>query len=105
MLLNESYPITSGLCPPIGTELRIKGKSSSKDFVKLKIELKQCNYTQDSTCANSTYFTQKMNELKRFLLNVPVIQPNLNPSKIEYKNFFFDDRQCLLFDKDTGIFA
>lgn len=69
------------------------------------MEVTQCNSTLDSTCANETYFNAKMNEIQQFIINVPVMHANLNPSKIDYKSFFFDDRQCLLFDKDMGIFA
>ena len=74
----DDFPIADGLCPEIGQAMTIGGKSTSKKFSKLFMEVVRCDPSADPSCASDAFFSQFLTNETRFEMRVLVIQPSIN---------------------------
>ena len=89
----------------MGQSMTVAGKFSSDTYQLLKIEVKRCNPTTDSTCANDSTFATEAASYGNFELILAVVHPNINAGNEDYKTYFIDTQKTLVFTTGLGISA
>ena len=85
--------------------MTVVGKFSSETFQFLRLQIKRCNPTTDSTCASDATFASDAATYGNFEVMMAIAQPNINPGNQEYKTYFIDTQKTLVFTTGLGISA
>ena len=84
-------------------KLSVGGKPTSDVSSLFSIIVDRCNSDLDPSCVNQTVFAAIEAQVEQFVLVVPVLNVQLNPGSINYKSYYFEDRNFFCFGSKMGM--
>ena len=67
--------------------------------------MNRCNWAIDPTCVNDTIFAGIEALIGKFVVSLPIVHTNINPSSENYREYYLTDQNFFTFSSQLGVMA